>query len=348
MPGDLPFVSIIIPHWNGIDVLKECLESLKQSTYSSLEIIVVDNASTDGSGDWISMHYPEVILITNKKNLGYAGGCNRGAAVAKGIYLLFLNNDTVQDHRWLEPLVEWMEEHPNAGAVQPKILNYFQRDQFDYAGGAGGELDVLGFPFARGRIFLNREKDTGQHNQAKPVFWASGTCLMVRKTAFNQAGGFDETFFAHMEEIDLCWRFHLLKREVWAVPESVVFHKNAVSLPMFSQRKQYLNHRNSLFMLLSNYGWPLALYLFPLRYGLEWAAVLYALLKGDFNHLGGIIQAHLWLLFHPHVIWRKRRMVQALREAPDQEILKHMFKGSIVLNYYLKGQKRYSDLNREI
>lgn len=324
--------------------MEECLNSLSQSTYTDLEIIVVDNASTDGSADWVSTHFPEFVLLTNDQNFGYAGGCNRGAAVARGIYLLFLNNDTIQDAHWLEPLVECLNTHPQVAAVQPKILNYFNRDMFDYAGGAGGGLDILGFPFARGRIFLNQEQDQGQYDRPGSIFWASGTCLMVRKAAFEQAGGFDETFFAHMEEIDLCWRFHLMNQEIWAVPASVIYHKNAVSLPMFSRRKQYLNHRNSLLMLLSNYSWPLTLYLFPLRYGLELVAIIYALSKGDFNHFWGIFQALFWLLIHPRVIWQKRRLVQSLRQVPDRQVMKKMYRGSIVFNYYIRGKRRFKDL----
>ena len=244
-----PLVSVIIPHWNGTEVLSECLESLVQTAYPNYEIIVVDNASTDGSPDWVSLNFPQVKLVKNDQNYGYAGGCNRGAGAADGEFVVFLNNDTVQDHHWLDGLVDFMNLNPNVAAVQPKILNFFEREKFDYAGGAGGWLDVLGFPFVRGRVFLEREADEGQYDKMRPIFWASGTAIMVRKYDFETAGGFDETFFAHQEEIDLCWRFHLMGREVWSSPGSVVFHKNAVTLPMFSRQKQYLNHRNSLLMV---------------------------------------------------------------------------------------------------
>lgn len=344
MPNESPKVSVIIPHWNGIDILSECLDSLQRATYSNIEIIVVDNASTDGSVDWIRIHYPEVLLVENDRNYGYAGGCNRGLATAQGDYLVFLNNDTIQDPGWLEPLVEFLKMNPKVGAVQPKILNYFQRDIFDYAGAAGGWLDVLAFPFARGRLFTTQERDTDQYNRIRPVFWASGTAMAVRKTDFVTAGGFDETFFAHMEEIDFCWRLHLMGKEVWAIPQSRVYHKNAVSLPMFTRRKQYLNHRNSLLMMLSNYTLPLTLYLFPLRYALEWVAMGYALALLDFNHLIGILQAHLWILTHPQIIWKRRRRVQSIRREKDRKVLEAFFKGSVVLNYYLLGKKKSSEL----
>ena len=166
MPGSKLMVSIIIPHWNGIDVLSECLESLKKTRYSDFEIIVVDNASSDGSARWIKDNHPDIVLVENEENYGYAGGCNRGAAIAKGDYVVFLNNDTVHDQHWLEPLISRIESDRNIAAVQPKILNYFQRDLFDYAGGAGGHMDIFCFPFTRGRMFLDQEVDKSQYDTA--------------------------------------------------------------------------------------------------------------------------------------------------------------------------------------
>ncbi len=342
-----PLVSVIIPHWNGIDVLSECLESLVQSQYENLEIIVVDNASTDGSPDWVSQHFPQVKLIENDQNYGYAGGCNRGAKVANGDFLVFLNNDTIQDPDWLTPLADFLNLNPKVVAVQPKILNFFERTKFDYAGGAGGWLDVLGFPFARGRVFLEQETDEGQYNGMRPVFWASGTALMVRKTDFESAGRFDETFFAHQEEIDLCWKFRLMGKETWAIPSSVVYHKNAVTLPMFSRRKQYLNHRNSLLMVLSNYSLPLTLYMIPIRLALELVAALYAIVRLDLNHLLGIIQAQVWLLAHPHVIWKRRRKVKQIRTVKDKKVLPWLYWGSVVFDYYIRRKKCSAEIVKE-
>jgi hypothetical protein len=339
----IPKLSIIIPHWNGIEVLSECLDSLKKSTYFSFEIIVVDNASSDGSQAWIKANHPDITLIENQVNKGYAGGCNSGVESAKGKYLLFLNNDTIQESNWIEPLIQRLESDETIAAVQPKILNYYQRDLFDYAGGSGGMMDVLGFPFARGRIFFNQEKDQGQYDDAIPIFWASGTAMCVRKTTFQSAGGFDESFFAHMEEIDLSWKIHLMGQEVFVEPRSVVYHKNAVSLPMHSHRKFYLNHRNSLFMILSNYSLPLSLYFFPIRFVLEWVAFFYALVKLDYRHMTAILRALVWILFHPHKIIQKRRKISRLRQRKDKELLKRFYKGSLVLDHYLLGKKKYSD-----
>jgi len=339
-----PKVSIIIPHWNGIDVLSECLDSLKQCTFDSFEIIIVDNASSDGSQDWIKTNHPDVILLENDKNYGYAGGCNRGAQIAKGDLLLFLNNDTIQATDWLQPLVTQMDENKSLAACQPKILNYYKRDVFDYAGGAGGNMDIFCFPFARGRVFLNQEIDSGQFDNNEKCFWASGTAMMVRKEAFIQSGEFDEVFFAHMEEIDLCWRLIAMGHEVEAVPSSVVFHKNAVSLPMHSHRKYYLNHRNSLLMLFGNYSVPVAFYVGFIRLMLEGVALGYAFVKLDWNHITGILRSLGWLIFHPITIIKKRSRFSRIRRVKDKLIMNRMAKTSVVLAHYLGGKKTYSSL----
>jgi GT2 family glycosyltransferase len=340
-----PLVSIIIPHWNGIDIINECLESIHKSTYPNFEIIVVDNNSTDDSVSFIKKKFPKVELFENIKNEGYAGGCNRGAKIAKGKYLVFLNNDTIQISNWVEPLVELLEKTKNIAAAQPKILNYYDKKKFDYAGGAGGKMDFLGFPFARGRIFNVQEFDLKQYESNEKIFWSSGTAFMVRKEAFEEVGGFDEIFFAHMEEIDLCWRFHLAGYLVWSVSQSVIYHKNAVTLPMYTEKKYYLNHRNSLIMLLTNYTIPISIYVLPIRWTLDVIAILYAILHGDWKHIKGIAKAHAWIVFNPIKIYKKRKRVKPIRKVRDRDILKEMYKGSIVYAHYILRKNRYSDLS---
>lgn len=338
-------VSVVIPHWNGIEVLAECLDSLKQSTYPYLEIIVADNASSDGSQEWVKEHHSDIILVENERNYGYAGGCNRGAAQASGDFIVFLNNDTIQNHDWLEPLVARLESDSSIAAVQPKIRNYFQREIFDYAGGAGGEMDILCYPFVRGRVFNKQEKDLKQYDNPKSIFWSSGTAFIVKKDVFLRAGGFDETFFAHMEEIDLCWRFQLMGYSIWFEPKSLIFHKNAVTLPAHSVMKYYLNHRNSLLMLLSNYSLPMTFYLFPFRFGLEGVAFFYSFIFRDWNHMIGIIKALGWVLFHPGAILRKRKENKKLRTKKDQKIIQNFYQGSIVIAYYVLGKKTYREIS---
>tara|TARA_B100001123_G_scaffold425982_1_gene539571 strand:+ start:1000 stop:2043 length:1044 start_codon:yes stop_codon:yes gene_type:complete len=337
-------VSIIIPHWNGIDILSECIDSLNNTEYSNFEIIVVDNNSSDESVKWLKANHPKIKIIENDKNYGYAGGCNRGINNSKGDYIVFLNNDTIHKKDWLSNLVTFMNKHPDCAAVQPKILNYYERDKFDYAGGAGGHMDILCYPFARGRLFLEQEIDNNQYDDDAPCFWASGTAIMVRKEFFLEVEKFDENFFAHMEEIDLCWRLQLKGHNIYVNPKSVIYHKNAVSLPMTSIKKFMLNHRNSLMMLLSNYKVLTTLYLFPIRYMLELVAILYALTKLDFRHMFGVIQAHLWILFHIHIIFYKRIKINRLRTIGDYEIMKSMYKGSIIWDHYIRRMKTYRDI----
>ncbi len=337
-------VSIIIPHWNGVEVISECLSSIKRSKFSSYEIIVSDNKSTDGSQEWIKENHPDIRLIENDKNYGYSGGCNRGAEVAEGEFLLFLNNDTIHDHNWLEFLVKRLKSNPKIGAVQPKILNYYDRSLFDYAGGSGGHMDIFCYPFARGRVYVDQEKDLGQYNNPEQCFWASGTALLIRKKLFFECGKFDELFFAHMEEIDLCWRIQIMGYEIWVEPSSVVYHKNAVSLPMYSHKKYYLNHRNSLLMLFSNYSLSLAFYIGIVRWILEIVALGYSLIKLDFNHATGIIRGLIWIILHPHEIIKRRVKFNKIRKIKDYNFIKNMEKSSTIVRYYLLGQSTYSEI----
>ena len=339
-----PTVSIIIPHWNGIETLSECINSLLKSTFGSYEIIVVDNASSDGSQAWIKESYPNIKLLENDRNYGYAGGCNRGADKASGEFLVFLNNDTIQKSDWLHYLVELMQKDNTIAAAQPKILNYYQKNMFDYAGGSGGYMDMFCFPYARGRLFLEQEEDQGQYNDAKKCFWASGTSIMVRKDLFVEAGKFDEIFFAHMEEIDLCWRLQAMGHHVWVEPQSIVYHKNAVSLPMHTHRKYYLNHRNSLLMLLSNFSVPVAFYVGFIRIMLEFIAVGYAVMKLDWNHVTGILKSLIWILFHPVTILKKRSHFKKIRKINDKNIMNKLSRTSVVIGHYLGRKKTYLEI----
>ena len=344
MAKSIPIISIIIPHWNGIEILSECINSLQKTEFDSFEIIVCDNASTDGSQQWLKENHNHIVLIENQKNYGYAGGCNRGADIAKGEYLVFLNNDTIHDPNWLKSLFDRIKSEDTIAAVQPKILNYFNKDVFDYAGAAGGFMDILCYPFARGRLFFKNERDEGQYDSASSCFWASGTAIMVRRDLFIEAGKFDEIFFAHMEEIDLCWRLHAMGYEIWVEPMSKIFHKNGATLPMDSHLKFYLNHRNSLIMLFSNYSLFNAIYIGTLRIMLEFIAMGYAIFKLNFNHLTGILRSLAWIIFHPITIFRKRMRFKEVRKIKDRIIFTKLYRASIIISYYLKRKKTYSEI----
>ncbi len=344
MPDIKSKVSIIIPHWNNVDVISECLNSISSTDFSNLEIIIVDNASTDNSVKWIKYNYPSVTLIENDKNYGYAGGCNIGADHANGEYLIFLNNDTIQEKNWVSSLVNTMTSNSRIAALQPKVLNYYNRNIFDYAGGSGGQMDVYCFPFARGRVFAKQEIDEGQYNNKEKCFWSSGTCFMVRKNLFHKAGGFDDTFFAHMEEIDLCWRLYAMGFEVWVDPQAIVYHKNALTLPMHTHKKHYLNHRNSLLMLFSNYSIKNIFFFGIPRLILEIVACFYSILMLDWRHLTGILRSLFWIISHPNVIMKKRKNFFNTRIIEDKKIMENMMQSSIVIKYYLLKKQTYLDI----
>lgn len=337
-------VSIIIPHYNGRDILRECFDSLLISTFKDKEVILVDNGSSDDSLDMAEKHPLNIRIIRNSENLGYAGGCNTGIRSAKGEYLLILNNDTIHDPEWIEPLVNWLDTHGETASVMPKILSYSRPDYFDYSGAAGGMIDKYAYPFARGRLFDHIEKDTGQYNEPIEIFWSSGTAFMVRKSALDICGTFDERFFAHMEEIDLHWRFHLQGLNSFCIPDSIIWHHSGWTLPPDSYRKKYLNHRNNLIMLLANYSVKSLVRIALLRILLDDASALYALLKRDFKRFFAIIAAHLWVFFHPCYLMKKHKAHQHLRKVPDTQIQKKMAGYAIPVQVFLHKKKTFLQL----
>src|SRR5690554_2884033 len=203
---NFPKVAIVILNWNGKYYLEQFLPSVYNSSYPNLTFVIGDNASTDDSIEFIKKTYPKITLIQNDKNYGFAGGYNRALAQIEADYYVILNSDVEVTENWLSPLIDYLEHHQDAAACQPKILSYHNRNHFEHAGAAGGFIDYLGYPFCRGRILAHVEEDKGQYDTIRDVFWASGACLVIRAAIFHQTGGFDDDFFAHMEEIDLCWR----------------------------------------------------------------------------------------------------------------------------------------------
>lgn len=334
-------VSIIIPHFNGEKIIIDCLESLQKTNFQYKEIIVVDNGSTDKSISLIEFQFPNVKIIKSPTNRGYAGGCNLGAESAMGKYLIFLNNDTIHNSNWIEPLVNKMESNPNISSVQPKILNAIHKDQFDYAGGAGGFLDKYGFPFARGRIFDTVEKDNGQYDDACEIFWASGTAFITQKNIFDRMGGFDETLFAHFEEIDYHWKCKLAGFKVWVQPESVVYHIGGATLSYQSPKKTYLNHRNSFVLMLTNTSKGELIKYIISRIAFEKISFFKDLITGNFSHAFAHVKAGFWIFFHPRFIYKKRNFIQSLSPKYNS---KYFYSKSIVLDYFLLFKRKYSDL----
>lgn len=292
-------VAIVILNWNGKRFLERFLPVLIERTprenyNSSLTsfIAVADNGSTDGSVEWLKESYPDLELVEFEQNYGFTGGYNRALERISADYYILLNSDVEVGENWLDPLISFMESNPDTGIVMPKIKSYDRSDYFEYAGASGGFIDKYGYPFCRGRIMSKVEKDEGQYDEAIEIFWASGTCLMIRAGLFAQLGGFDENFFAHMEEIDLCWRAKLLGYEVWVVPESIVYHVGGGTLPNNSPQKLYLNYRNNLLMLYKNLPKKYKRRVIFIRKSLDNIASIAYLLSGKWSYFKSVHKAH--------------------------------------------------------
>jgi GT2 family glycosyltransferase len=341
-------IAIIIPHCNGQKLLEACLPSLFRTDYPAYTVYLVDNASADGSPEWARQNYPRIQVIKSDKNLGYAGGCNLGIRSTAEDYVVLLNNDTEVDPGWLEKLVKPLDADQNIAAAQPKILWLKDRTLFDYSGGAGGLMDAYGYPYCRGRLFEQAEKDLGQYDQdPADIFWASGSASIYRRSALDASGLLDEDFFMHMEEIDLAWRLHLLGLRVVPVPGSVIYHLSGGSLPTGNFRKMYLNHRNSQLMMWKNYSLASLLRVWPARVLLEAAAFAKAVASGNWEWARAIVLAGWWLLENPVTVCRKHRKTQSIRKISDGRIGEMMFPGSIALEYFIRNKRTAQQLGKE-
>ncbi len=336
-------VTIIIPHIGQSDILYACLRSLKTEKKVPFRVLIIDNGS-DLSTERVGAILPDCEIVKNDRNLGFAGGCNAGLRRVQTRYALLLNNDTEVAENWLQPLVACMEEHPDAAACQPKILSMRFPGKFDYAGGMGGLMDRFGYPFAIGRIFDYLETDVRQYEGRFEIFWASGTAMMIRTAVLKKSGLLDEDFFAHMEEIDLNWRFHLLGYRVLSDSKSAVYHYSGYSLGHKALRKMYLNHRNNWMMLLKNYSLKTLLWLIPVRSIFEGITFLVSIVKLDFKRAWAVLRAGVFVLLHAVKIFRKHRQIQSIRTISDKKIFLKMYRGSIVFNYFLRGVRRVRDL----
>ncbi len=242
-----PHVAVVILNWNGRKFLEQFLPSVLASTYTDYSVIVADNGSTDDSIAFLAANFPQVRIINNGQNFGFAKGYNEALKLVESEYYILLNSDVEVSPGWIEPMVSLLENDAQMAACQPKILSYHNKTMFEYAGAAGGWLDKYGYPFAKGRVFDICEEDKGQYDQVEPIFWASGAALFVRSTVYHQMKGFDEYFFAHQEEIDLCWRIQLAGYTVFSCPSSVVYHVGGGTLPKGNSLKTFLNFRNNLY-----------------------------------------------------------------------------------------------------
>ena len=337
MPDALPRVSVVIVTWNALPLLQQCLPSVVATDYPNLEILLADNASEDDSVAWVEQTFPDVRIVRHPENWAFCRGNNEAVKHATGAYVVLLNNDVEVQPDWLRPLVEAMETQPDVGAVQPKLLQYDERDRFEYAGASGGFLDRFGYPFLRGRIFFDMEKDHGQYDDACDVFWATGAAMMLRRSALDEVGLLDERFFMHMEEIDLCWRLWRLGWRVRVVPQSVAYHIGGGSLPQGNARKAYYNFRNGLLLLYKNLPPPVWRRIFPARAALDALAASRALAAGRPDEAAAIARAY-------RDAHRLRRHYQSRRPSAAGASVLPPYRGSIVWDYFARGRRRFSEL----
>jgi len=334
-------VVVVILNWNGRHFLEKYLPSVKKYLPPQAFLIIADNASTDDSLEFLAGRHPEVQVLSLRTNLGYAGGYNEALRHVEAEYFVLLNSDVEVTPAWIEPVVEYMDNNAGVAAAQPKILSYDEKHKFEYAGAAGGFVDVLGYPFCRGRIFDFLETDLGQYDSTARILWATGACLFVRASAFRAAGGFDERFFAHMEEIDFCWRLHRLGYEVVAVPQSKVFHLGGGTLARSNPRKTFLNFRNSLWLMAKN--WPaLHFYtLLPIRLTLDIVAGFRFLLLGQVADTIAVAKAHC--AFFGNIKKMRQSAPKGFAKLPMG-----VYKGSLVVDFYVRKKKRFSDLKGKL
>jgi GT2 family glycosyltransferase len=336
----LSHVAVVILNWNGRELLREFLPSVLAHS-DGARIVVVDNASSDDSVTLLGGIFPTVEVIQHSENLGFCAGYNQALAQIDAPFYVLLNSDVAVTRGWLRPMVALMEQRPTIAACQPKLLAHTKPTQFEYAGAGGGYLDRLGYPFCRGRLFETLETDHGQYDDARPVAWASGACMVVRASIWHKLGGLEPAFFAHMEEIDLCWRIWNAGYEVWYEGSSVVYHLGGGTLHKSNPRKTYLNFRNGLALLYKNAPQGELRGIFVQRIVLDWVAALRMLAQGTFADARAVVRAHRDF-FKNLKYWRRQREVAQphlrVSERPG------VYTGSLVWAYFGLGKRRFTDL----
>lgn len=334
--------AIVILNYNGIQLLQKYLPTIV-TYHSQQDIYIIDNASFDGSIQWVQKVYPEINVIHNPVNYGFAKGYNEGLKHIYADYYILINNDVRITENWLYPIIDWMDKNTEVAVCMPKLLDDKHPDMFEYAGACGGFIDILGYPLCKGRLFLSIEKDEGQYDKISEIFWATGACMIVKSKIFWKVNGFDEDFFAHMEEIDLCWRIKNLGYKVFIYPYSKVYHLGGGTLNKINPHKTYLNFRNSLLTLLKNHpSRNLFLKIF-LRLLLDGVAGIKFLLEGHGKHTIAVIQAHIYFYINFKKFWNKRKQFKE-RHAIKEECFEPVVPSSIVIQYYLFQKKKFNEL----
>jgi len=334
----LPKTAVVILNWNGREFLEKFLPSVIDFSMDDAEIIIADNASTDDSLDFLKEHYPSLRVIKNQENGGFAKGYNDALKQIEAEYYVLLNSDIEVTSNWIPPLIKLMDEQADIAACQPVIRSYNEPEKFEYAGASGGFIDKYGYPFCRGRIFQVIESDKGQYNDTKEIFWATGACLFVRAGLYHELNGLDEDFFAHMEEIDFCWRLKNKGYKIMVCPDSVVYHVGGGTLPKKSSFKTYLNMRNNIAMLYKNLPSSKLFRVLTVRFFLDMIASVKFLVDGGFKDFFAVTRAYGSFYTKIGKHRHKRRNVKH-HDVP------HIYRGNIVFAYYLKRKKKFSDLD---
>jgi len=337
-------VSIVILNWNGRQHLEHFLpDLLGHTTQNGAEIVVADNGSADDSLEFLKKVYPRIRIIELEQNHGFSGGYNRALEQIDAKYIVLLNSDIEVTEGWLEPMLELMENDEKVGACTPKILDFKKRTHFEYAGAAGGFIDRFGYPFCRGRIFDHLEEDKGQYDKAIDLFWGSGACLMVRADLYRESGGLDEQFFAHMEEIDLCWRLQRMGYRIRIVPSSRVYHVGGATLQRGNPFKTYLNFRNNLLLLYKNLPGHRRASIIFFRMILDGISAFRFLFQGAFRDFLAVFKAHLSF----YGMKSSYRGLKNKNKYPENNVIvKGIYPGSIVFEFFLKSKRKFSDLDQ--
>lgn len=344
------FVSIIIVHYGEFKYLKDCLFSLYENTlYPNIETIIVDNTNLLKIEE-IDINLKKTLnvkIINNKKNLGYASSINIGINHSKGSILAILNNDIIVGYNWLIPLLKVLEDKTIAG-VQGKILSWKNKNKFDYAGAAGGYIDIFGYPFCRGRIFDTIEEDKKQYDNVKKVFWISGACMIIKREIYEECGQFDEIFFMYGEEIDWCWRVNSLGYKFLFVPQSVVYHVGSASVQKWPLHKKiFYLHRNHLILLLKNYSFKTLCIIFPFKILMEFISCLYYFTKKNFRSSLSVLNSLKWILFNSRFILHLNKKNNHNKIISDKILIRDMYKFSIAFEYYILKKKYFYKIIRK-
>ncbi|MBP3944334.1 glycosyltransferase family 2 protein [Sphingobacteriaceae bacterium WQ 2009] len=336
-----PKVAVVILNWNGRFFLEKFLPSVYNSSYPNIEFIVGDNASTDDSIDFIKKNYPQITILENDQNYGFAGGYNHILSRVEADYYVLLNSDVEVKPNWIEPVIALLESDSTLVAAQPKILAYHRKTHFEHAGAAGGYIDRFGYPFCRGRLMQHVEEDLGQYNDVQEIFWATGAALFIKAKAWQEAKGFDEDFFAHMEEIDLCWRLQKLGYRIAYCPDSTVYHVGGGTLNTSNPKKTYLNFRNNLFMLQKNLPLGQAILTIGIRFWLDLLALIVFLTQGKFKDAWAVSRAHQHFFKYFFKNARKRTDNQV------EEKLKGWYNMSILWDLSIHKFTKFSQLAKK-